>query len=222
MKLYALSLRLNSNIRSFLRKLDKSLPTSVVADKADRIYSLIVLGDGMEDAKVVALTCHHLDGEKTVSIVKPELKRYEAIENVRRYLDNKKYGSISFVLDQEGDKLDKLYNNLENRLTNSGIRPLCPEIISPRQRVYNCSIGSHEFRLIVVVNGIDEINSDKHTIEDHLIKIAGAGGEGDSKNHWTRLTEAERLETFRKILKNKDIAEKSFQQHFKGIKQLDC
>jgi hypothetical protein len=56
MKLYALSPRLNSDIRSFSRKLDKSLPSSVVADKADRIDSLIVLGDAMEDARVVALT----------------------------------------------------------------------------------------------------------------------------------------------------------------------
>ncbi|MGB9895573.1 MAG: hypothetical protein ACPLN2_06710, partial [Thermoproteota archaeon] len=49
---------------------------------------------------------------------------------------------------------------------------------------------SEKFNLIVVVNGLEEIKTKKHSIEDHLIKVAKTENLGNleefnnSKNAW--------------------------------------
>ena len=71
--------KLDRDIRSRLYKIDKRLPQEVLDYKTPYTYSLIVLGNGREDGVVVALVCHHLNGDKTVAIAKPKSTRYGAI-----------------------------------------------------------------------------------------------------------------------------------------------
>jgi len=213
---------LESSLRSFIRRIDKKL-SEIVDAKTGRVDSLIVLGDGNEDARVILLLCHHLDGKKAVGVIKPVLKRYGAIQELKRLNIIMNCSKIVFVFDQEDDDLDELYRDVENELNGIGIKFEKGEKFSiSRIRSYSCSLGGHVFELVVVVNGLDGVGGPNHKIEDHLVKLAGVAGEGDSKEVWNKLDEGTRRDVYRKILNDRKEAERVFAQHFAGLGLLDC
>ena len=213
---------LESSLRSFIRRIDKKL-SEIVDAKTGRVDSLIVLGDGNEDARVILLLCHHLDGKKAVGVIKPVLKRYGAIQELKRLNIIMNCSKIVFVFDQEDDDLDELYRDVENELNGIGIKFEKGEKFSiSRIRSYSCSLGGHVFELVVVVNGLDEVGGPNHKIEDHLVKLAGVASKGDSKEVWNKLDEDERFGVYRKILNDRKDAEGVFAQHFAGLGLLDC
>ena len=212
---------LESSLRSFIRRIDKKL-SEIVDAKTGRVDSLIVLGDGNEDARVILLLCHHLDGKKAVGVIKPVLKRYGAIQELKRLNIIMNCSKIVFVFDQEDDDLDELYRDVENELNGIGIKFEKGEKFSiSRIRSYSCSLGGHVFELVVVVNGLDEVGGPNHKIEDHLVKLAGVASKGDSKEVWNKLDEDERFGVYRKILNDRKDAEGVFAQHFAGLGLLD-
>ncbi len=71
------------------------------------------------------------------------------------------------VLDQEDDKLDDLYGNVEGVLRDLNIRYSLKSELE-RVRLYECSIGSRKFNLVIIVSGLDDTTSKSHNIEDHL------------------------------------------------------
>jgi hypothetical protein len=76
MRIFPLNRGMSVRLQSRLRRVDKQLPRKVLADKAPNLGSLIILSDGREDDVIVSLVCLHLDGSKTVGMVKSELPRY--------------------------------------------------------------------------------------------------------------------------------------------------
>ncbi len=220
MMIRTLQLELRNELLSFLRRIDKRL-SAILDEKSGEIDSLIVLGDGNEDARVVALLCHHLRdcGKKAVGVIKPQSKRYGAIADLRNYLPRLR--KVALILDQENDTLEDLYEEVEKKLNQAGIRlERDMELQARRVRGYLCSLGDHEFRLVVVVNGLDDVRSPSHKIEDHLVRLAGIDEEGDSKDVWSRTDESSKLEVFRRIYEDRKAAEEVFSQHFSGLGSL--
>jgi hypothetical protein len=225
MRVYPLDSKLYDNIRSKLRKIDKQLPQTVIADKATSkpIDSIIVLGDGGEDYVVVSLICYHLNGNKTTAINKPKNTRYGAIQTLKTNINIKNYKTIAFILDQEREELSELSKNIISKLKEIGVK--CEEMEkSVRNRLirYECFLGDHKFRFVVVINGLDDVGSPSHMIEDHLVRLAGVTVQGDSKDAWNGLSGEKRLEVFRRILDDRNVAEEVFNQHFAGLRLLDC
>jgi hypothetical protein len=221
MKLSISQPELYNTVQSFLRKLDKRLLHKIVDTKAGKIDFLIVLSNGREDVRVVALLCHHLNGNKTANIVKPTVTRYEAISELKeQYI--RKYRQIVFIIDQEGDDLATLRENVRKGLAIIGVSVKSVEDPFERVLCYDCSLGDHEFRFMVVVSGLDNVKSPTHSIEDHLVMLAGVVGGEDSKELWIGLGRDERLEVFRRVYESKDDAEKFFRQHFDGLGLLEC
>ena len=223
MRVHPLDSKLYDNIRSKLRKIDKQLPQKVLADKVtpSTIDSLIVLGDGREDYVVVPLICHHLNGNKTAAMVKPTFTRDGAIPTLKTIVKN--YKTIAFILDQEKHELSELSNIIRMKLNEIGIK--CEEIensVGGRVILYECNLGDYRFRFVVVVNGIEDVGSHSHKIEDHLVMLAGVTVQNDSKDTWNELDEKERLEVFRRIRDDRNVAEKVFKQHFEGLRLLEC
>jgi hypothetical protein len=223
MRVHPLDSKLYDNIRSKLRKIDKQLPQNVLADKVTptSIDSLIVLGDGREDYVVVPLICHHLNGNKTAAMVKPTFTRDGAIQTLKTIVKN--YKTIAFILDQEKHELPELSNIIRMKLNEIGIK--CKEIensVGGRVILYECNLGDHRFRFVVVVNGVEDVGSHSHKIEDHLVRLAGVTVQNDSKDTWNELSEEERLEVFRRIRHDRNVAEKVFKQHFEGLRLLEC
>ncbi len=192
MKLKIFQPRLKNNVKSFIRRINRNL-SGIVVEKADKVSSLIVLGDGNEDAKVVSLLCYHLDGdskgkkEKVIDLIKPDMKHYDAIKELKERNYIKNYENIVLVFDQEDSSLEKLHAEVKNTLNDAGIG--FEESGSSLRRVtfYTCSLGGHEFKLIVVINGLDDVGGPSHKIEDHLVKLAGVAGPMDSKYIWNGL-----------------------------------
>jgi hypothetical protein len=223
MRVCPLDNKLYDNIRSKLRKIDKQLPQRVLADKVTptTIDSLIVLGDGREDYVVVSLICHYLNGNKTAAIVKPTFTRDGAIHTLKTIVKN--YKTIAFILDQEEDELSALSKIITMKLNEIGVK--CEEIensVGGRVIRYECNLGDHRFRFVVVVNGVEDVGSHSHKIEDHLVRLAGVTVQNDSKDTWNYLSEEERLMVFRRIHDDRNVAEKVFNQHFEGLRLLDC
>jgi len=84
--------------------------------------------------------------------------------------------------------------------------------------VFKCSLAHHNFKIVLVINGLDEINSDRHTIEDHLIKatIGRLEGRGSSKERWTALDKEEKRRTFVRLKEETTINE-IFPQQLAGF-----
>jgi hypothetical protein len=218
MRLRVFEPQLRNGLLSFVRRIDKRL-SAILDEKTGEIDSLIVLGDGNEDARVVVLLCHHLCdcGKKVVGVIKPESKRYGAIAELKIYL-RPRFSNVVLILDQEKDTLEDLYEEIEKALNQAGIRlEKDMELQARRVRRYLCSLGDHEFKLVVVVNGLDDVCSSSHKIEDHLVWLAGVAVEGDSKDVWNSLDEDRRLSVFLRIRNNREDAERVFAQHFGGL-----
>jgi hypothetical protein len=109
------------------------------------------------------------------------------------------------------------------KLNEIGVK--CEEIensVGGRVIPYECILGDHRFRFVVVVNGVEDVGSHSHKIEDHLVRLAGVTVQNDSKDTWNELGEEERLEVFRRIRDDRNVAEKVFKQHFEGLRLLEC
>ena len=82
--------------------------------------------------------------------------------------------------------------------------------------------GGVEFMFVVLVNGLDDVGGPSHKIEDLLVRVAGVAVRGDSKDAWNGFGDVGRLEVFRKIYADRDVAAGVFSQHFEGLGLLDC
>ena len=109
------------------------------------------------------------------------------------------------VLDQEDDKLDDLYGNVEGVLRDLNIRYSLKSELE-RVRLYECSIGSRKFNLVIIVSGLDDTTSKSHNIEDHLsVKLGELEDESESmeintKEKWRGLPRDVQFSILRVIL----------------------
>jgi hypothetical protein len=117
----------------------------------------------------------------------------------------------------------KLREIIISNLKEIGVK--CEEIeksVEGRFIRYECILGDHRFRFVVVVNGLNDVGGPSHKIEDHLVRLAGVNVQCDSKDEWNGLSEEKRLEVFRNIYTDRRVAEEVFKQHFVGLGLLDC
>jgi hypothetical protein len=142
------------------------------------------------------------------------------LENLKVYV-NEGYKDIVFVFDQEDDTLSKLGGRIRGKLGEIGVR--CEEEMWIARRVvrFSCFVGGVEFMFVVVVNGLDDVGGLSHKIEDRFVRLAGVAVRGDSKDAWNGLGDVGRLEVFRKIYADRDVAAEVFSQHFEGLGLLD-
>jgi len=160
-----------------------------------------------------------LNGEKIVGIVKPEEKRFDVFNILPIYL---KVNKIAVLMDQEKEDINSIFNEVEKRLQRIGtvIERVDEE---SRLRVYSCRHGSKKFQLILIVNGLDEYNFKRHSIEDHLLKAAekllgSKVSTEDPKEGWKELKniQDEIFENLKERCKIEDV----FPQQVKGLKLL--
>lgn len=83
--------------------------------------------------------------------------------------------------------------------------------------------GSVFEKIIVIVNGVDNYLTSKHTIEDHLLVLASDLGitvseDRDSKTRWARISREDQLRVFKSILERS--VEEYFKPQVEGLKLL--
>lgn len=210
------------------KKISKSFRYNIIVDKAkENIDSIIVLGNGNVDDLAVPIVCHHLNGSKIVGITKPERgKRTDALSDFSTYVSGTKIDKIALIMDQEN--LNEIFGRIKNKLMNQNI-PYEMIIDDSRVKQYRCRYGSKSFDFILIISGLEDIPTESHKIEDHLIngalklsKISNANLLQDSKDTWNSIDARLQKELLNNFVTNKILSSEVFPQHFIGLKLLEA
>jgi|LGVE01.1.fsa_nt_gb hypothetical protein len=225
MKLYTLdpSNRLATNIARISNDIRMNVLTKFGPPGLD---TLVVIGDGTPDDIAVSIIAFHSEADKIVGIVKPEIRGLGVIDLIPRYMEGN-IRKILVLLDQDDYILSTFHEKLQKRLQKVATSEL--EIIEgkaeKRLRVYNGKYGGKEFELILVINGLDEIRTDQHTIEDHLLKAAeilslDVGDFENSKKAWQSIISERQLKIFKELKAKRKLVRTIFPQQVKGCEYI--
>ncbi len=176
----------------------------------------IALTDGTPDDIMIFLICSVLNGNHVTSIFKPtEGTRYGSITGLIENI-GPKIKTILIVMDQEDETLQEISKNMENFLSKHG----CDYESNYDNKIlhFSCTKGPRSFILLVVLNGLDQIDTQKHCIEDHLIFAGKYDCVDNSKSTWKTIPEPEKEIIITSLVNSsRSKLEKIFPQHFKAI-----
>jgi len=224
MKLYPLypSNRLATNIARISKKIKMNVLTKFEPRGLD---TLVVIGDGTPDDIVFSIIAFHLNCDEIAGIVK-EKRGFAVIDWIPTYLKGN-IRKILVLLDQDDYTLSTFHEKIQKSLQKvvTSELEIIDEDCEKRLRVYNGKYGGKEFELILVINGLDEILTDQHTIEDHLLKAAeilsiDVGNFGNSKKAWHSVTIERQLKIFEELKTKGKRLESIFPQQVKGCEYL--
>jgi hypothetical protein len=228
MKLYPIepSSKLAAKIAGISKKI--RMDVLIKEAPAQGLDTIVVIGNGTPDDIAVSIVAFHVNGGKIVGIVKPKTeRRYGFINVIPLYLkDNVR--KVLVFMDQEDDQLNEIYENIETDLEK--LRPSNLEVIEregeERVKIYKGKYGSKEFELILVINGLDEIHTDKHRIEDHLVSAAeqvsiATGDFENSKAAWRSLSNDHQLRIYKELKAHRRLAESVCPQQMQGCRYLE-
>jgi len=192
----------------------------LIAESAESLDALIVIGNGTPDDSILGVLSFHLDGYKTVGIVKPgEMTHLSVLDVLKTYL-RPRIRKLMILIDQEDLTLDNLFDNALRRMRGTGISVDHVEEME-RLRVCRCSLAGRDFDVIIVANGLEEVSSQTHSIEDHLTKAAEIEVAENSKRSWRSLNRSEREEVFKRLQEKRiDEIEDIFPQQVSGCRRL--
>jgi len=191
--------------------------------------SIVIISNGSPDDIVFGILSFHSDGKELVGIVKPpRITRIAVLDIIKTYLLKLKprIKKMLILMDQEEDNLNDIFDKCKRRLIKNNIS-ITKEEGELRLKVYDCKYVDREFKIILVINGLDEIDVKKHRIEDHLIKAACLFLKdfkpkvNDSKKAWESLGKRQQIDILRMLKEKKKEAHLIFSQHFKGLEYLE-
>lgn len=218
MKLYFLDPKSKTKINvARLRKSGYDI-RRIIVESVKSLDALILICNGTPDDKVLGILSYHIDGGKIVGVVKPEKIHLGALDQLKTYL-GPKIQKIMILIDQEDLTLENFFNEALNRMVRIGINVSQEDISEEeidRLKVCQCLLVQKGFEVIIVVNGLEEVCTDKHSIEDHLTKAAGIEVTENSKQSWNSLSRNERKDIFRGLKGKRKVIEELFPQQVSG------
>lgn len=190
----------------------------IVAQDVETLDKLIVLGNGSPEDEIIGIMSYHLDGRRTVGIVKSQSPGIASLDHIRDYMFEN-VQRILFIIDQDDNNLSQFFASVSERI---GIAvPIEDQEGNGRVKIYHYSLSQRIVEIIVVASGSDDLDTSHHEIEDHLLVLAGEGPSvSDPKRHWRRLDQDVRQDVFR-LLKDRDLFEVVFHQHVCGCRYLE-
>jgi hypothetical protein len=216
---------ITTSLSKWSRKLKIPLTT-----KQTPIDVTIIIGDGIPDDIVWLILTHKFNGKHTIGLIKPpEWLGLSSINAIPKLIGGGKINSIIVAADQETSTLQQMWKEAEKSLKDAAIKF---EVIreEERLRVLDCTHADYKFKTLIVVNGIDNLPSRSHTIEDHLLQFyketTGEDlkpllekSEGNPKEAWKKLKDREE-QIYQKLLTDNRI-EQVFNQHTKALKTIE-
>jgi len=170
--------------------------------------SIVIISNGSPDDIVFGILSFHSDGKELVGIVKPpRITRIAVLDIIKTYL-KPRIKKMLILMDQEKDNLNDIFDECKRRLIKNNIS-ITKEEEELRLKVYDCKYVDREFKIILVINGLDEIDVKKHRIEDHLIKAACLFLKdfkpkvNDSKKAWESLGKRQQIDILRMLKERK-------------------
>jgi len=172
-----------------LQKISRKLKIQAITMKSDdNLKDIVIITTGTPDDIVFSIIAYHQNGRKIIGIVKPEKTRLGAIDSIPKYIKHK-IKNLMIIIDQEDEELKNLFAQVEKKFSSIGIRASLKDT-RDRVRLYKCTYATNNINIILVINGLDDIKTKMHTIEDHLIKAHVSLRETlCSKNHRNSITQ---------------------------------
>ncbi len=158
------SVKIEVRIRRIVKELSLENP---LTDKGS-VDGLIIIGDGTPDDVAVTIIAHWLDGKCNAGLFIPIDRRLGAVKHVIRVMRIFNGKPIAFVLDQEDQELEDLYEGLKKKFSEFGVI-LESRDGEGRWREFTARFDSQASKIIVVVNGLE--GYEVHKIEDHLLAL---------------------------------------------------
>ncbi|RZN37908.1 MAG: hypothetical protein EFT35_05465 [Methanophagales archaeon ANME-1-THS] len=228
MKLYPIEP--SSKLAAKISGVSKWIKMNVLIKNVDtfNLDTLVVIGNGTPDDIVVSIVAFHLNGDKIAGIVKPKTeRRYGFINVIPLYLKDKARKVLA-LMDQEDDPLNAISERIQTdweELTKSALEVIESEG-EERVRIFKGKYGSKEFELILVINGLDAIHTDKHCIEDHLVSAAqqisiSVGDFEQSKAAWRSLSNDQQLRIYKELKAHRNLLERACPQQIRGCRYLE-
>jgi len=195
--------------------------------------TVIVIGNGTPDDIVTTIIAHHMNGTKTAAMIIPECESKQN-RSIKRTGDivleitiksskfMKKFSTMLFVIDQETLKLDERFRGIIRRLKGCGVDFTdMDETCNDRVKAFKCKTGDWAFYLVCVVNGLDDVPSERHCIEDHLVKLGNLKLiKNDSKETWWALEKSRQYKILGR-LSDKSVVDKFFPQHICAFQLIE-
>jgi hypothetical protein len=229
MKLYPLEP--SSKLAAKIAGISKRIRMDVLIGNVDilNLDTLVVIGNGTPDDIAFSIVAFHLNGDRIAGIVKPKTdRRYGFINVIPLYLRRGNIRKILILMDQEYDSLDEIYERIQKDFGKlaPGKIEVIEEESEERVRIYKGKYGSKEFELILVINGLDEIGENKHSIEDHLLKAAGevsinVGRFETAKEAWKALSNDQQLKVYKELKAHRKLLESVFPQQVLGCQYTE-
>lgn len=226
MNLCGLDVVLHGKLTTYARKF-KLTPTNIV--NLPDISRIVVFGNGTPDDIVTFTVCHRLNGDMVAGAVKPKNHRgASTFTEMRTYLNYGKHLSkVLFLLDQENNMCEGIIDSFNLECRKQGIDIIQKQNLSNGHLyITNCTYGERALDIIVVISGLENINSNMHNIEDHLLLAASQYGmiklaseTFSSENTWNSLPKKEQEEIFHRLL-NSAITNKISPQQMQGLSRL--
>ncbi len=179
---------------------------------------LIVVANGNPENRVMLAIAHVLDGQRVVDIAFPEHKHFSILNVVHEYV-KRGYRKVIVVLDQEEMELSNIHERVKQRV----VLPIKDYVVDQDVNGRLVCIESDRATLYVVINGVEDPRFVKHTIEDHLLRLAEELGKHrlqnnvDPKQEWRRLSKDRQREVLTALAKNRELVKKHFRQHLKAL-----
>jgi len=159
---------------------------------------IIVIANGTPDNRIFCILAHMLNGDKTLGVFKAkERTRMDFLDIISEYI-GPNIENVLVIMDQEDQSLDAIFSVIYTKLREKGGGKIIDH--GEKIKVVNCQSGPRNYKIMCVINGLNEINSNKHCIEDHLLKAAKIECDENSKNTWNRLNKDEQEEIYRRLL----------------------
>jgi len=123
------------------------------------------------------------------------------------------------LIDQEDTQPNMIFNEAMRRMEIVGINVSVKEETN-KLRVHQCSLAGRKFEVLVVVNGLEDVDTERHTIEDHLMKGLQMETKGSSKDSWNSLSRDKKKDFLRRLKDRPEVIEKLFPQQIAACKCL--
>lgn len=174
MKLYPLEP--GSDLAQKIAGVSKRLQMDVLISNVNvgNLDTLVVIGNGTPDDIAFSIVAFKSKVDQSALIVKPKTERRYGFTNmIPLYLKNN-VRKILILMDQEDDTINTIYERIQKHVEDiaTGEIEVIDDETNERVRIYKGEYGSKAFKIILIINGLDDTHTDKHSIEDHLMNVA--------------------------------------------------
>ena len=200
--------RLSIDGRQILKRLDFRNWKETYSNKPSR-RNLIIIANGSPDHIAIIILLHLLNHREVVDMAFPKHKHLAIIDYIPKYMEED-YENIILIIDQETLKITEIHNHIKNKLNPNQYEE--NKDLNNRLAKAIITHGNRKATLYITINGIEDKRFTKHTIEDHLLKLAEKKGlikikeKTDPKETWKNLGK-EKQEKILKAIKESEIYE---------------